>query len=244
MSRTFYKSKQLIPFIFLLISLAGQTQTRLEDIDKSRIRQKSIRNFLTAQVEIGIVNVEDFKPSVDEQTDSSLFDSNVHYFRLQHGQASTRQAHSYAWKTYLSVHPSQVWQGKVVSCGFVYSPQSKQAIFPDDPYPGLETGQVFFIEMRVFFGLVRFPVCFLVTQIDESQQAITFTYIASGLSKGAQKIQLTDNGNGETQIRHSSIHQTQNAIRDKTLYPIYHKKAISEVHRNIRKLISKSNATN
>jgi len=237
MRRNFYKSKLLIPLVFLLISSAGQAQTQLKDIDQNRIRQKSIRNFLKAQQKIGIVNFEDFKPSVDEQTDSSLFDSNVHYFSLQHGQSSTRQARSAAWKTYLSTHPAQVWQGKVVSCGFVYSPQSKQAIFPDDPYPGLETGQVFFIEMRVFFGLVRFPVCFLVTQIDESRQAITFSYIASGPSKGAQKIQLTDNGNGETQIRHSSIHQTKNVIRDKTLYPIYHKKAIREVHQNIKNRI-------
>jgi hypothetical protein len=104
-------------------------------------------------------------------------------------------------------------------------------------YPGLETGQIFFIEMRVLCGLVKFPVCFMVTQIDESLHAITFSYVSSGSSKGAQTISLVGNGKGGTKIIHSSIHQTENILRDKTLYPIYHRKAIKEVHRNIKNIL-------
>jgi len=76
-----------------------------------------------------------------------------------------------------------------------------------------------------------------VTKIDESKHAITFSYVSSGPSKGSQTIRLIDDGKGGTEIIHSSIHQTENVLRDKTLYPIYHKKAIKEVHRNIRKLL-------
>jgi len=221
----------LLLTIFTLASFPGEAQTRLSDINTGRIKQKSIRNFLKTQIEKGIVSFEDFQPSVTTQTDSSQFDSNIHHFRL-------RQTPEAGWNAYLTAHPAKIWQGKVVSCGFIYSPKSKNVIFHDDSYPGLEPGQIFFIEMRVLCGIVKFPVCFMVTNIDESQHAITFSYVSSGRSKGSQTIRLINNGNGETKILHSSIHQTENVLRDKTLYPIYHKKAIKEVHRNIRKLLA------
>ncbi|MDP3180228.1 MAG: hypothetical protein Q8M67_00240, partial [Bacteroidota bacterium] len=216
--------------LFILITGASQAQTRLIDLDTNRINQKSIRNFLKDQTRKEIIHFEDFQPSVTTQTDNSQFDSNSHHFSLQ-------QTPAVAWNAYMTSHPANVWQGKVVSCGFIYSPVSKLAIFPDEHYPGLETGQIFFIEMRIIYGLVKFPVCFMVTKIDQNKQAITFSYVSSGSSKGAQTIRLIDNGKGGTEILHSSIHQTENALRDKTLYPIYHKKAIREVHRNKKKLL-------
>lgn len=218
--------RSYILIIFILTVFNTRAQTRLSDIDTSRIKQKSICNFLKSKMDSGVVNFEDFKPSVDAQTDTSQFDSNIHFFQLQQTQAA-------AWNAYLTSHPAKVWQGKIVSCGLIYSPNSKRIIFPDDKYPGLETGQIFFIEMRVLCGLVKFPVCFMVTQIDEKYHGITFSYVSSGSSKGAQTIRLTDDGKDGTKIIHSSIHQTENILRDKTLYPIYHRQALKEVHKNI-----------
>jgi len=220
----------ILLFFEFLVFVPSQAQTRLSQIDLSKIEQKSIRNFLKQQQEKGMVYFEDFKPSVTAQTDSSQFDYNVHRFRL-------RQAQATAWEAYLTAHPARVWQGQVVSCGLIYSPVSKRIIFPDDAYPGLESGQIFFIEMRVLAGLIRFPVSFMVTRIDSIRHEISFSYLASGLSDGSQTIRLEDDQNGGTLIIHSSIHQTNNYLRDKTLYPIYHRKAIGEVHRNIRKLL-------
>lgn len=230
MNQVLHSFRSYILIIFILTAFTTQAQTHLSDIDPSRIKQKSIRNFLKSQMDRGVVNFEDFKPSVDAQTDTSKFDSNIHHFQLQQTQAT-------AWNAYLTSHPAKVWQGKIVSCGLIYSPNSKRIIFPDDKYPRLETGQLFFIEMRALCRLVKFPVCFMVTQIDEKYHAITFSYVSSGSSKGAQTIRLTDDGKGGTKIIHSSIHQTENILRDKTLYPIYHRKAIKEVHRNIKNIL-------
>jgi len=77
----------------------------------------------------------------------------------------------------------------------------------------------------------------MVTQIDEIKHTIAFSYISTGSSKGSQTIRLIDDGNGETEILHSSIHQTENLLRDRTLYPVYHRKAIKEVHRNISNIL-------
>lgn len=223
---------------FLFFSIVGlfisflstEAQTRLSKTDFSRIRQKSIRNFLKDQMELGIVNFEDFQPSVTVQTVTNDYDSNVHQFQLEQPLDS-------GWKAYLTAHPATVWQGKVVSCGMVYSQAKKKLFFPDDQYSGLEVGQIFFIEMRIFFRMIHFPVCFMVTNIDENLRQITFSYISTGSSKGAQTIQLIDSGKGSSQIIHSSIHQTENKLRDRTLYPIYHKKAIAEVHQNVQQYL-------
>jgi len=217
--------------LFLLITVSSSAQTRISSIDTDRIHQNKVRKFLETQSNQGIVNFEDFTPSVTTQSDTSKFDYNVHLFSLE-------QTLPEAWKSYLTAHPSLIWQGKVIHCSFIYSTKTKKVIFPNDPYPGLEVGQLFFIEMRIFFGLVKFPVCFAVTSIDHNIRAITFSYVSSGPSKGSQTIRLNENKSGGTDIFHSSLHQTENVLRDKTLYPIYHKKAIKEVHQNIKNLIN------
>ncbi len=206
---------------------AGQAPTRLSDIETGRIEQKSIRKFLKAQSKRGIVYFEDFVASVDETTDRSKFDFDSHPFHL-------RQAPASAWQAYLTTPPAQMWRGRTVACGFIYSPVRHRAFFPGEDYPGLETGQIYFIEMRILFGLVKFPVCFVVTKVDPEQRTIAFSYVSSGASEGEQTIRLMDDGKGETEILHSTIHQTGNVFRDKILYPIYHRKAIREVHRNIK----------
>jgi len=217
-------------FLILLfpITMASHAETRLSDIDTSRIPQKTIRKFLKDQGELGITCFEDFRPSVDETTDVSRFNFNCHHFHL-------RQAPATAWQTLLTAQPTRIWQGQIVACGLVYSPVSRRVIYPGDDYPRFEPGQIFFLEMRILFGLVKFPVCLVVTKVDPVQRTITFSYVSSGRSKGEQTIQLIDDGMGGTKIRHSTIHKTGSVIRDKTLYPIYHRKAIGEVHRNIKR---------
>jgi hypothetical protein len=228
MYQAFSRFHKYFLIILFPITIDGQAQTRLSDIDTSRIPQKTIRKFLKEQGKLGIDYFEDFRPSIDETTDASRYNFNCHHFHL-------RQAPVTAWQTLLTAQPTQIWQGQIVACGLVYSPVSQRVIFPGDHYPGLEPGQIFFIEMRILFGLVKFPVGFVVTQVDPVERTITFSYISSGPSKGAQTIRLMDDGKGGTEIRHSTIHKTGNVIRDRTLYPIYHRKAIGEVHRNIKR---------
>jgi hypothetical protein len=220
--------KQYILFFAILMSLSGHTQTKLSDIDTSRIKQKCIRTFLRSQMDSGIVYFEDFRPSVTEQTDSSKFNSYVSHFHL-------KESLSIACSGYQTTHPAQIWHGKVISYGFIYSPKSKHIIFAEDSYQGIETGQLFFLEMNILCGIIRFPICFEVTKVDSVKHEYSFSYVDSGPSKGSQTIRLEQNSNTETNIIHRSIHQTRHYIRDRTFYPIYHRKAISELHRNIKR---------
>lgn len=216
--------------LFLLLSILGYSQKRFSEIDFTRISQQTILSFISAQEKMGFTQFDQLLPSVSDTTNICTYDSNCHHFKL-------KALPEEAWRYYLASHPSRVWNGKVVSCGLIYSPDSDAIIYANDPYDSLCVGQLFFIEMRVFGGLAKFPVCMMVTKIDNLNRTITFSYINSGESKGSQTIQLTENGRGGTKIIHSSYHLTSNPLRDKTLYPIYHKKAISEVHRNVKRIL-------
>jgi len=228
-----FVSKIIFFLFFSFCFVSGFSQTKLNSLDLNQIKQKSIRKFIADLETQGVVYFEDLHPSVNSQTDSGKFDSNCHYFRNKHALQEV-------WNAYLTVHPASIWNGRIVSLGFIYSPRKGQIVFQEDKYDGLELGQVFFIEMRVFFGLVHFPVCFVVTGLNAKQHSISFSYIQEGLSKGAQTIKLIAKNASLTEIKHSSIHLTDNVLRDKTLYPIYHRKAISEVHRNIIRFLEQN----
>ncbi len=221
-------------FFFLLVcSFNGFGQARLSNVDFNRIPQKPIVEFIKQQQSNGVAYFRDFKPSVTDSTDIKVYDTNCHIFKL-------KVQTEVAWDYYLKSHPSEVWNGKVVSCGLIYSPVSEKIIYTNDKYEGLAVGQLFVVQLKVFGGIAKFPVTFIVTKIDDKEKSITFSYIKSGESSGDQTIQLVADGKGGTRIIHSSHHLTSNPLRDKTLYPIYHKKAIAEVHRNIRKMIFES----
>lgn len=226
--------KLILLFIvaILLLNHPAIGQTPIRDFNPQKVGQKCIRKFISKQQKYGITCFEDFTPSVVSTTDTTEFDSNVHVFYSGHPLNET-------WEAYLKGHPSQIWQGRTVSCGMVYDPTNQQIIYTDNLFTGLKAGQLFFIEMKIFGGLIHFPVSFMVTGVDETRHEIRFSYVSSGSSKGAQVIRLIRSGNN-TQIIHSSIHQTMNKLRDRTLYPIYHQKAIRQVHHNVKKQILQS----
>ncbi len=224
MKITFIKISTLV--IIMSFHFTSHSESLIRQVDSSRIKQKSVLKLIEKLNE-KITDFSQFTPSVDEKTVTRDFDSNTHIF---HNSNQIQDV----WEDYLKQHPSKIWNGNTVSMGFIYSPDQK-IIYPDDKYYGIKEGQIYFIEMKVFFGIVKFPVSFMITRVDNQMHEIEFSYIEQGVSKGRQIIKLTEEGKKGTRIIHSSIHLTKNAFRDKTMYPIYHKKAISEVHRNIER---------
>lgn len=218
----------VILFVFLSVGLLGQVPLRsakqLPNISKS------IVEFIEWQQKNGIEYFDQLVPSITEATSLAEYDSNCHRFYLKISPEK-------AWEYYTQSYPFDVWKGKVVNLGLVFDKANQKIISNGDAYKKAEIGQIYFIEMSVFFQKVKFPVCMVITQVDEALKKISFSYVKSGESMGEQTIQLFDDGKGGTKILHSSHHLTTNPLRDKTLYPIYHKKAISEVHKNVKNKI-------
>lgn len=226
MNITLYKFSILTLIISFQFNLFGKNL--MQQVDPSRIEQTSILKLIKKFDEKGIHDFSILQPSVDKTTDTRDFDSNTHIFHNSHQLEDV-------WNDYLKQHPSKIWNGKTVTMGFIYSPDLKRIIYSNDEYNGIKEGQIYFIQMKVLFGIIKFPVCFMITKVDNQRHEIEFSYVKQGATKGSQTIKLIEEGAKGTKIIHSSLHLTENAFRDKTMYPIYHKRAISEVHRNIER---------
>ena len=94
-------------------------------------------------------------------------------------------------------------------------------------------GQVFFINLDLLGGLKKLVVAYEVTKVDDDNKTIQFCYINNGVSEGTQRIILSKTEDGETKGHHNKIYRSQSKIRDKFLYPGFHKMIVKELHKNL-----------
>jgi hypothetical protein len=112
--------------------------------------------------------------------------------------------------------------------------------YKDDVHmPEIDTGQVYFFDIRLLKGIFNIPAAFEITNIDPINELVEFSYLDGNKSLGKQTIQFYDNGNGETKIIHRSYFKSESAFRDRMLYPPLHTKFIKQFHRSIKQQISK-----
>jgi hypothetical protein len=140
-----------------------------------------------------------------------------------------------AWQTYKTIRPEETWNGKMVSFGFMYSRKSNSISFPGDAYNGLEPGQILFMNLNLFNNLAHLAVGHEVTGVDDEKKSIKICYLQNGSSTGTQKIQLRGLENGYTEVVHETWYRSRSTLRDKILYPVFHSKAITEFHMNVKR---------
>jgi hypothetical protein len=130
-----------------------------------------------------------------------------------------------------------MWNGHSVRFGLLISKCSNSVIYKNNPlFPDIDTGQVYFLDMRLLKGLLNVPAAFEITNIDQKQQMVEFSYIDNNTSLGKQTIQFFDNGKDCTRIVHRSYFKSESALRD-DFYPCFHNKFIKEFHRNMKHII-------
>ncbi|MCF6185021.1 MAG: hypothetical protein L3J56_10465, partial [Bacteroidales bacterium] len=77
-----------------------------------------------------------------------------------------------------------------------------------------------------------------VTKIDDKKKMIQFCYINNGISQGSQRIFLYKTKEGFTKILHKTYYKSRSKLRDRRLYPIFHKRVVEELHHNLIKSLS------
>ena len=100
--------------------------------------------------------------------------------------------------------------------------------------PEIDTGQVYFLNLRLLKGLLNVPVAFEIINIDAGNKIVEFSYIDSNKERGKQTLKFSDNGDGCTSILHLSYFKSNSTIRDAMFYPLLHRKFIKEFHRNMK----------
>lgn len=224
---------QRISLIVLLSLLANflLAQSSLEEIDLKRIPQKRIREFIMNQKASDIKQFKDVCCAISK-TD------NVKELRNHERIYTLKQEVGKVWDTYLAANPAKSWNGKRVTFGLVFSKISNYIMYNDGVFSGLDSGQVFYINIGIMRGLENMAVAFEIVNVDSLNKKIEFSYVDGGKSMGTQTIQFVDLHNGSTQVVHHTSFKSDSAFRDRFLYPFFHSRVINEYHRNMKKLIS------
>jgi hypothetical protein len=139
------------------------------------------------------------------------------------------------WNTYATIHPNEAWNGNMISFGVQYSRRSHTFQYLNDPYSGMEKGQVLVLNLKLLWGMLNIAVAHEVAEINAAERVIKLCYMPGGATEGSQWITLNETKEGFTEISHLTYYKSKSNFRDTRLYPKLHTKAIAEFHESVRR---------
>lgn len=214
------------------LSLQTAVSQSLKRINLNEIPQRKIRNYIASR---SIDKMDDFTlihASWKNEIDETGFNVVEKTFFLKNKLSNV-------WDFYRHANTFEIWNGKSIRFGLLITKYSKSVVYATNlTCPEVDTGQVYFLNIRLIKGLFNIPVAFEIINIDQLQRIVEFSYIDNNKSQGKQTIQFFDDGNGHTRIVHRSYFKSKSLFRDLWLYPYFHKKFIKEFHKNMNHLIN------
>jgi len=113
-----------------------------------------------------------------------------------------------------------------------------QAFYDQDMITGVDTGQVYYLNLNLLMGIFNLPVAFEMITVNPIDKIIEFSYIDGNKSIGVQQVRFIDSGDEQTEIIHTSYYKSNSYIRDKWMYPYFHKRIVKDFHHNMQKLLN------
>jgi hypothetical protein len=216
-------------FLFIPLSLVSGQNTL---IDLSRIPQEKVRLLLEAHLaETNLLDSYSSQPTYHKGQDLRGYHQLESAYLL-------KELPDKVWKTYQTTSPTESWNGNMVSFGVLISKSARSVLYRDDTYfSGIDTGQVFYVNLKIMKGLYNLAVGLQIIEIDSVNRTITYSYIKGGKSRGEQTIYFVPTKKGYTEIIHRTAFKGSSLFRDYYLYPWFHRIAINEFHRNMKKSI-------
>ncbi len=203
-------------------------------VDLGRIKQDKVKSFVT---DYGL----DKENGFDTMRPVCFNPSEKVTYYEHHKIFVIRRNIEYVWKVYKEINPKEAWNGEMVSFGLQYSRSKKAINYLDDPYSGMEKGQILILNLNIFWGSLKIAVAHEVAEVNEEQKLIKLCYMEGGASEGSQWISLTETEDGFTKVSHKTLYKSKSKFRDTVLYPGLHTKAITEFHSNVKKKAERAN---
>ncbi|MBS1647910.1 MAG: hypothetical protein JST67_11270 [Bacteroidetes bacterium] len=226
--------KEIIKYIVLFFSctqLCLYGQLKLDDITLSRIEQRKIRRYIKQEIKKGKHQFKEIHSSWGKDKDLSSYRKSEKSFFLK-GKLQD------IWNGYVSANPSKSWEGGRVSFGLLLQKYPDHIFYRKDAIGGVDTGQVYFLNLKILLGAFKIPVAFEIITVNNKDKVIEFSYLDDNKSKGVQRIQYTEGKNGKIKIVHTSYFKSDSNFRDKFMYPFFHRRIINSFHRNMKKILT------
>jgi len=226
----------LMFFLLLLGASSGISFSQsLKIIDLDEIPQRKVRKYIVSR-------------SIDQMNEFSAIhaswknNANTSDFNVTERTFFLKYKLPVVWECYRHANPVKIWSGRSVGFGLMISKHLKSAVYVNNSsFLEIDTGQVFFLNIRFIGGLFNIPVAFEIINIDPELQLVEFSYIENNKSRGKQILHFSESGDGRTRIDHLTYFKSSSVLRDGLLYPFFHKKFIREFHANMRHLIEDMN---
>jgi hypothetical protein len=203
-------------------------------VDLNRIPQPKIRTLISDSPVEGTIT----SCSVPEPT--FRVGQSLEGYRYLESEYLLHEKPEIVWNSYQSANPAISWNGSMISFGLLISNTGSMIFYKDDlHYAGIDTGQVFYVNLRIMKGLYNLAVGLAIVDINQDRKSITYSYIKGGKSQGEQTIYFIPTRQGNTRILHQTAFKGDSFIRDRYLYPWFHRRAINEFHRNMKRSIIK-----
>jgi hypothetical protein len=225
-----------LKLIFLLFSAGWTIQPCVSQsitrINVAEIPQRKVRNYIISKSIDKMDDYSSIHASWKKDIDKSHFNVISKTFFLNYDPSDV-------WDFYRHANILNVWNGKSVRFGILISKHSNSHINSyNTSFHEIDTGDVYFLNLKLLKGLFNVEVAFEIITIDVKQRLMEFSYIDNNKSLGKQSIQFFENGTGKTKIIHRSYFKSNSNIRDELFYPYFHKKFIREFHKNMNRLIT------
>ena len=129
-------------------------------INLKEIHQRKIRRYISFR---GIDQMQNFNllhPSWKKGTDISDFHLNEKVFFLNNSLPDV-------WEAYRDINPAESWNHHSIRLGLLISKCTNSVTYTRNPvFPEIDTGQVYFLNLRLIKGIFNIPVAFEITNID------------------------------------------------------------------------------
>ncbi|HNW88592.1 MAG TPA: hypothetical protein PKN48_02960 [Bacteroidales bacterium] len=223
--------KCVVLISLLCFQIQSFGQLMLDDIKPGQIQQRKIRKYIKCLIEEDKHQFGEIHPSWNRGKDLSSY-SEIENTYILEGNSND------IWHGYISENPSKSWNGRKVSFGVLVQKFPGAIYYDHDQINGVDTGQVYFLNLKLLLGICNIPVAFEMITVDTAEKVIEFSYIEENKSTGVQQIKFMDMDDGHTKILHTSHYRSDSRFRDKWIYPFFHKKIVNDFHRNMRKLLN------
>jgi len=224
--------RALLFFWFLISSFCSSSQVMLDDVNVDSIPFKKVRSYLEYQKGKSIVNFSDMKAGCTADVDLGNYKRCTKKYRVKAPKEEV-------WNAYVHSDPMASWRTRKSATGLVYSRCTGKLSYPGEKLEMTAPGQVLFLNLRLAKGLFKMATAFEILEVADERSEISFSYLNSGKTLGRQEVKFFSEKNGSTRIEHTSWVCSDSKLRDKVLYPFFHKKLINAFHRKMKSGIDK-----
>jgi hypothetical protein len=217
----------------LLFFILNETnaQNSEKKIDYNRIPQKKVRKLLKRLEQYSVADLKGLNSKCYDSQDSSKYLVQTETHLIKDNIVNV-------WNKMLKINLLEEFSGRLVSLGMMYSKKLNQIFYKDDKFIAIEEGQVFYLNLKLLFGIKNLGVGMEVTGIDKEKRTIKLCYLNHGITEGTQELRLTETSEGYSVITHITRYHSNSKFRDKRLYPGFHRKFVNELHKNLTRLVT------